>query len=137
MTLNWKPKAAAAAAIVIGGGLFLHREDATTKAQLTCERHIETTTTHDLSEDEVASMRVHADATNGKVQGAFFRAGVLRYAVCEFENGQPKRVSVDGSAWPDVDQSFIRRLNVSNVPRGATDDTPASPSPAPMPAPHG
>lgn len=135
MTLNWKLKAAAAAAIVIGGGLFLRGEDATTKAQLTCERHIETTTNHDLSEDEVASLRVHADATNGKVQGAFFRAGVLRYAICEFEDGQPKRVSVDGSAWPDVDQTLIRRLNISNVPRGATDDAPASPSPAP--APHG
>lgn len=135
MTLNWKLKAATAAAILIGGGLLLRGEDTAMKAQLTCERHIEATTTHDLSDDEVASMRVHGDATNGKVQGAFFRAGVLRYAVCEFENGQPKRVSVDGSAWPDVDHSSIRRLNVSHAPRGATDDSTASPSPAP--APHG
>ena len=131
MTLNWKLKAATAVAILIGAGLFLRGEDAATRAQLTCERHIEATTSHDLSEDEVASMRVHGDATNGKVQGAFFRAGVLRYAVCEFENGQPKRVSVDGSAWPDVDQSAIRQLNVSHAPRGATDDSTAAPSPAP------
>lgn len=131
MTRNWKLKAATAAVILIGGWLFLHGQDATTTARLTCERHIEAATTHDLSEDEVASMRVHGDATNGKVQGAFFRAGVLRYAVCEFENGQPTRVSVDGSAWPDVDQSSIRRLNVSHAPRGATDDTTVSPSPAP------
>lgn len=137
VTLNWKFKAAAAVAVIIGGGLVLRGEDAATNAQLACERHVEATTTHDLSEDEVASMRVHGDATNGKVQGAFFRDGVLRYAVCEFENGQPRRVSVDGSGWPDVDQSAIRRLNVSHAPRGATDDTSASPSPAPALAPHG
>lgn len=137
MTLNWKLKAAAAAVIVIGGGLYLHSKDARTEAQLTCERHIEATTTHYLSEDEVAALRVHGDATNGKVQGAFFREGVLRYAVCEFENGQPKRVGVDGSAWPDVDHSSIRRLDVSHAPRSATDDASSSPSPAPFQAPHG
>lgn len=102
-------KTVAIVAAVIGGALFLHGPDAAKAAKLKCQQHLGQVAGRELSDDEVAAMRVTGDEHNGRVQGALMRGDQLHYLACEFDHDETKRAEVDGSAWPDADRSGVER----------------------------
>lgn len=98
MKMTRTHKAVFIVAAVVGGALMLHGPDPAKAAKLKCKQHLSQVVGRELSDDEVAALRVTGNEHNGKVQGALLRDNQLHYLACEFENDRTTRAEVDGSA---------------------------------------
>lgn len=109
MKLSRAHRTLAVIAVAITAALLVHGPDPAKAAKLKCKQHLAQVAGSELSDDEVAAMRVTGDEHNGKVQGALLRGNQLHYLACEFEHDETKRAEVDGMAWPDAARDGIER----------------------------
>ena len=86
------------AVAVVGffGYAMLRPDDPVTAAKLKCEFAIESATGYDVGLMEVSRAAVTGDVFNGTVTMPFNVAGRQRNAVCIFESGTTRQVTLDG-----------------------------------------
>ncbi|WP_371346570.1 hypothetical protein [Ancylobacter sp. IITR112] len=102
-------------ATVASGWWLLGDEDTADAARLKCQQHLRDMAGHELSDEEVAFMKVSGDAQNGRVQGAVLRDNQVHYVVCQFENGAAKRAELNQSSWPETDHATIARARAPSI----------------------